>query len=1079
MYVSTLKSRIPPLKEAPDEQMSRTAPAQNVTFDDAMEDSTPVRSMESIFDELMDQVQCQPLNQAVENSLGSIFDAESIVLWVFDEKNESLFSATLSKSIPTEQGLIGASFSEGRLIFAEEQSLEEEYNAAIDADGIDPNSPVLLIPLCKRDGTSKAVLQIARNYENPFTDTEFAIAEYLYKKFQSYVGYLFKTHPAYSTAMKMVFLGTVPQTITKITNALSSFFKAKRVDIWMHSYKDQTTQLFLANAETPQVIPTSQQGIVATCIAEKVIVNEKTVKNGKLYFEAADGPGDEPGLYVPYIENEERIWVIAIHGRNHTTFFTRSDESQLMALAPFAIKSVSAAISPNTNIPHFEDLEQKLTALLEVAETLSGVLDIDVLIPTIMERACSLLDCERCSLFIVDKTKQELVTHFQAGLQQSIRIPMTRGIVGYTATTGNVVNIQDAYSDARFDRTIDTNTGYKTNSLLTVPIFNNRGEITGVTEMINKSQGHYFDDDDIRMMMAFNVFCGTSLDNAKLYKASIDLTRQLRTFIEMSSALNTTKTITDIITDILENARAIVSASRATLFIYDNNENSLSPLVNVGDELKFGTTFAQDTIKERSAKLYDSQEIAKMTQTQQLESAIEKIINESDSSVDEGNNSERNIKSSGRVSTVLHSNPKLSTKSNSSYVDISNDSNHTIICSIPLMNSEQIILGVMELLCKWKVVSEDMKLLDCFAVFASVSIERNQLKEVTTVGQRELELKRWINKNERSSTNKNPNKLILPDDQLNQLWTINFDAPMWDGIGHFRVLFAIFYKFNLMSEFNISNEKFFRFIYEVRQTYKKVPYHNWRHAVDVTQFVTYELITSQYDQVLTKFELFGLMVSAICHDANHDGFTNVYNVKAETPLGILFKNQSVMETHHCTISIEIISKEECNLFETLNAEDYKKMWNLIIQLILATDMARHFDLLKQFAALKDSNQFSLDIPENRILLMQLILKCGDISNVSRPFLLADKWCDVLCEEFFRQGDLEMANGMEYTSPLNDRSHLDKPKSQIGFYSFVCLPLYQATARAIPKLDVNVQQVQSNLAIWKKAQEEAEAAPPVV
>ena len=60
----------------------------------------------------------------------------------------------------------------------------------------------------------------------------------------------------------------------------------------------------------------------------------------------------------------------------------------------------------------------------------------------------------------------------------------------------------------------------------------------------------------------------------------------------------------------------------------------------------------------------------------------------------------------------------------------------------------------------------------------------------------------------------------------------------------------------------------------------------------------------------------------------------------------------------------------------------------------------------------------------------------------------------------------MASGMEYTSPLNDRSHLDKPKSQIGFYTFVCLPLFQAAAKAIPQLITNVQQIESNLAVWK-------------
>ena len=65
----------------------------------------------------------------------------------------------------------------------------------------------------------------------------------------------------------------------------------------------------------------------------------------------------------------------------------------------------------------------------------------------------------------------------------------------------------------------------------------------------------------------------------------------------------------------------------------------------------------------------------------------------------------------------------------------------------------------------------------------------------------------------------------------------------------------------------------------------------------------------------------------------------------------------------------------------------------------------------------------------------------------------------------------MAQGMEYTSPLNDREHLDKPKSQIGFYTFVCLPLYQTTTRLASELLVNEQQVQSNLVIWKKEEQE--------
>jgi hypothetical protein len=391
----------------------------------------------------------------------------------------------------------------------------------------------------------------------------------------------------------------------------------------------------------------------------------------------------------------------------------------------------------------------------------------------------------------------------------------------------------------------------------------------------------------------------------------------------------------------------------------------------------------------------------------------------------------------------------------------------TVLC-LPLLNAEQSVLCVMELECPWRVVHEDVKLLDCFSVFAALSVERKQLKALADLGQKEIDLNRWLLQDERGSCTMLPMRFVLSPETLAQIWTVNFDAPAWDGVGHIRVLFNIFYKFEIPQTFMIPNDKLFRFISEIRDTYTKVPYHTWRHAVDVSQFVAYEVVTSGLDKVLTKFELFGLFVATICHDANHDGFTNTFNEKAETPLGLLYRNQSVMETHHCTIAIDVMSRDECNLFESLSGDDSRKMWSFIISLILATDMAKHFSFIKQFNDIYDAGNFSPDTEEGRLLMVELVMKCGDISNVSRPFELANKWCDVLCEEFFRQGDLEQANGMEYTSPLNDRGHLDKPKSQIGFYTFVCLPLYQACAKAVPALICNVEQVEANLAIWKDA-----------
>jgi hypothetical protein len=133
-------------------------------------------------------------------------------------------------------------------------------------------------------------------------------------------------------------------------------------------------------------------------------------------------------------------------------------------------------------------------------------------------------------------------------------------------------------------------------------------------------------------------------------------------------------------------------------------------------------------------------------------------------------------------------------------------------------------------------------------------------------------------------------------------------------------------------------------------------------------------------------------------------------------------------------------------------------------------MAKHFGFLKEVGEVLETAPLDMVNPLHRYYAINLVLKCAVISNISRPFEMANKWCDVLCEEFFRQGELEEMHGMSYTSPPNDRPHLDKPWSQIGFYTFVCLPLYQLAARALPPLQVNVDQVLVNLAVWKAAQE---------
>jgi hypothetical protein len=102
-----------------------------------------------------------------------------------------------------------------------------------------------------------------------------------------------------------------------------------------------------------------------------------------------------------------------------------------------------------------------------------------------------------------------------------------------------------------------------------------------------------------------------------------------------------------------------------------------------------------------------------------------------------------------------------------------------------------------------------------------------------------------------------PKKLRMDEERLSQVFSLNFDAPLFDGTGHFKVIWAILDSFNLLERFRVTNERLFKFVSAISASYKKVPYHNCRHAVDVTQFVQYEVKLVRLQNIFTAQELFG------------------------------------------------------------------------------------------------------------------------------------------------------------------------------------------------------------------------------
>jgi len=962
------------------------------------------------------------LSLATESFLKKHFNALNVVYWQYLPELESLFSQTYNIICPNGEGIPSFCFFSRSMIKSSNPLLHPHYSPKIDSKFVSQETSLIVFPLWDYKNVLCSVIQISRQSSaHPFTEEDEKYLLTFASKFRTFSKLLLNKPLHEGLLMDILRIQRLESLFSILTTKLTNYFNCRSCEIW----KADINQSKIYKYGSPMnELTINNSGIVGDCILTRQTRNLLSNKLHPSYIEKIDGKTEEALLVIPVEESTKHfIYAVVLRGPKNKAIFTLDDELIIQRLASFIILSTS-------NSDHFTQIDveyqtsqerrESLAALLEVAEVLSGQLDIGKLTEIIMEKGRQLTHADRCSLFLVNHTRDRLITSFHRGLENSINIPIDKGIAGLTIAQGKVFNIPDAYNDPSFDPSIDLETGYRTRSILSVPIFNNRGIAIGVTEMVNKNNNEIFSEWDSQMIQIFNVFCGISLENARLYSESIDMAQQLRSFFDVSFSLSRKESIHRILGDIIQNARRVIEAQCASLFLIDDTAGVLvSFLVDGG----------------------------KVPATLPLSSGIVGACAKSKECI---------------VVNNTYDDPRFNRS-----VDFGSGFKTDSLLVAPVISSSGDLLGVVEMVNKinGQFNKKDVDLLQSFATFSAVSLENSRLKSIAELGTAEIELHKLINEHEKGIS-QIPEKLQLSPEQKKTIESINFFCYDWAGVGHFRIVFFIFNKFGLMDTFSISNELLFRFIHEIRSRYNDVPYHNWAHAVDVTQYIAYEVSLSHLESVLLPIELLSLFVASICHDVNHDGFNNIYNVKAETPLGILFKDQSVMETHHCDVTIQVLSKDEFNLFYALTPSDTKKAWNLVIKLILATDMAHHFKLVKDTTTIVDEGNFTMTNNENRVVALQLLLKVADISNVSRPFKTADKWCDILCEEFFRQGDNEKRAGIGLTSPLNDRDNPNKPKSQIGFYNFICIPLYQIVSKIFHELNINLESVKENLEVWK-------------
>ena len=302
-----------------------------------------------------------------------------------------------------------------------------------------------------------------------------------------------------------------------------------------------------------------------------------------------------------YYKNSDTSVALCHYNNVKTLGLTAKDEYSLGGYVISRIKQIRTEqkfLFPPTSDP--------LVSLVKIGRSITAQTDIDVLLRVIAEETKIALQADRCTVFLLDKEKDELWSKVALGLDsQELRFPAGKGLAGYTVKSGESINIKDAYNDDRFNPDVDKSTGYKTKTILCMPIKNNNQEIIGAFQVLNKLNG-VFTKNDEDLLIAIGGSASIALENAQLFEQQKELYKEQKLLFE--SFINTLASSID--------ARDKITAGHSTrvklysmliveaLDLDDKSKEIIEKAATLHDIGKIGI---RDSVLQKEGKLTDEE----------------------------------------------------------------------------------------------------------------------------------------------------------------------------------------------------------------------------------------------------------------------------------------------------------------------------------------------------------------------------------------------------------------------------------------------------------------------------------------
>ncbi|XP_057201809.1 cGMP-specific 3',5'-cyclic phosphodiesterase isoform X2 [Triplophysa rosa] len=676
--------------------------------------------------------------------------------------------------------------------------------------------------------------------------------------------------------------------------------------------------------------------------------------------------------------------------------------------------------------------------LLELVRDVSSHLDLTSLCHKIFLHTHELIAADRYSLFLVceDSSNRKFLvsrlfdvaegTTLEEASNSGIRLEWNKGIVGYVAATGEPLNIKNAYEDPRFNAEVDQITGYKTQSILCMPIKNHRNEVVGVAQAINKRCGDNssFTEQDEKEFSSYLAFSGIVLHNAQLYETSQLENRRNQVLLDLASLIfEEHQSLEVLLRKTVATILSFMQAQGCTVFISDRETaNTFSSVFHMEYEELAGSV-------DFSKRECDVTKINYMY-AQYVKNTMEPL----------------------NITDVTEDQRFPWTTEN---LQLSNCQVKSLLCT-PIRNAKKDkVIGVCQLVNKMDDSSGEIKafnrndeqFLEAIAIFCGLGIQNTQMYEAVERAMAKQEVTLEVLSYHASAADDETRALqtaVIPSAQSFRLLDFSFSDFDLTDVETTQATIRMFVDLKLVQNFQMKYKSLCQWIFSVKKNYRKnVVYHNWRHAFNTSQSMFAVLKSGQVQNNLSDLEVLALMIATLSHDLDHRGVNNSYIKRSEHPLAQLYCH-STMEHHHFDQCLMILNGPGNQILSGLSLEEYKTTLKMIEKAILATDLAVYMKKRTEFFELAKNSQFVWEDEEHRDLLRSMLMTACDISAITKPWPVQKRIAELVATEFFEQGDKERQElNIEPIDLMNREKRDQIPSMQVSFIDAICTQLYEA------------------------------------